>query len=216
MTKHIRDAFGLALIVFAASSCGNSGDNNKGATCTMPAACGGTLDGTWQLDSLCIQGDLVAGENGNSGLPAACNTLYQSASYVASGTVTYANGTQTSNVTKTTSTEALYRQACVTAIFGVSATLDASMCTSLQQSNIDSGRYTSVSCAYSSEGCRCELTSQSTDTSALSYTISGNRIVFTNGDPPLDYCVSGATMTFSVAYITPQGTITSVSTLHHL
>jgi hypothetical protein len=216
VTKYIRESLGLALIVFSAASCGNSDDNAKGATCAAPPACGGALDGTWQVDSICIQGNLVAVENANSGLPTACNTLYQSASYSSSGTVTYANGTQTANVTSTSSTEALYTQACATAILGVSTTLDASTCASLQQSNIDSGQYTSATCTYSSEGCRCALNSQSTDTSAVSYTISGNRIVFTNGDPPLDYCVSGKAMTFSTSYNTAQGMITSVSTLHHI
>jgi hypothetical protein len=216
MTKYVRETLRLALVVFATSSCGNSDDNNKGATCTVPAACGGTLDGTWQVDSICIQGDLEASLFAGSGLPAACNNLFRLVSYGCSGTVTYANGIQTSNVTSTISAEALYTQACVTATRGASATLDAAICTAFQQSYIASGIFTSANCAYSGEGCRCALAGQSTDTSAVSYTVSNNQIVFTNGDPPIAYCVSGTTMTSSVATPTPQGVLTTVSTMHHI
>ena len=213
MTRFIGEAFAWALIMFAASSCGNS-DDKKGASCTPPAACGGTLDGTWQLGSTCMQGDEVALLNATSGNPSACNRLYQTVSDTVSGTVTYANGTETANVTKTSVFEVLYTQACVSALRGATITLDATECANQQQSEIDSGKYTNASCAYSSQGCRCSLTTQSTDTSASPYAVSGNRIVYSNGDPPADYCVSGDTLTVSVTYDLPQGTFTSVGTAH--
>jgi hypothetical protein len=213
MTRYQKVALFHLLVVFAISSCGNS-DDKKGASCAAPAACGGTLDGTWQLDSSCVQGDEVALLNATPGNPAACSTLFQKASDSASGTVTYANGTQTSNVTKTSKYDVLYTQACVAALRGAMITLDATACATVQQSAIDSGNYTRVSCSYSSAGCPCTFVSQSTDTSTVNYTVSGTSIVYANGDPPADYCVSGNTMTLTVAFDTPQGTFTSVGTMH--
>jgi hypothetical protein len=168
------------------------------------------LDGTWQVDSLCVQGDIAA-MNANSGLPAACSTLFQSSSYAASGTVSYANGVQTSDITVIINMQVLYTQACVSAQNGVTAVLNDSVCASVQQSLISSGNFTSATCAFSNEGCRCALSSQSTDTSVAQYTISGNSIVFTNGDAPLEYCVSGRSLTISQV----SGGETTVSHFHH-
>jgi hypothetical protein len=214
MTRFIGEAFAWALIMFAASACGNS-DDKRGGSCTAPAACGGTLDGTWQVDSVCSVGNWATLANSDPSLPASCNTLYQSITYTSeSGTVTYANGTETSNVTLTSNNEVLYTQACVTALRGTLITLDAAACASIQQSAIDSGKYTSASCSYSSAGCPCTFIGQETNTDTLTYTLSGNSIVYTNGDPSADYCVSGNTMTVSVTYDMPQGRIISVGTAH--
>lgn len=109
----------------------------------------------------------------------------------------------------------LYTQSCESAANGPTAVLDASACTNFQNQQMASGNFTSVTCSYSSEGCRCALTGESTDTSSAPYTISGNQIVYSNGDPPASYCVSGTTLTESSASPSPYQNITLVATLHH-
>jgi len=54
-------SFLVQAIVFSAIAlgCGGNSSGNAG-TCNAAAPCGGTLDGTWQMDSTCVEGDLAA------------------------------------------------------------------------------------------------------------------------------------------------------------
>jgi hypothetical protein len=219
MKSYIGTGCCWAFVAITMTACGNTDDNPKtpingqSTTCPIPAACGGALDGTWQVDSVCVQGDLVAFMN--SLLPAACNTLYQSISYSGgTGTISYANGTETPNATTNSSAQLLFSSACALARYGV--TLDATACTTtIQQDVVSNEGFTSATCSYSSQGCLCAASDQSVSNSPVSYTLSGTSIVYSSGDPPAGYCVSGTTLT-EVETLSARVSVTFVSTLHRI
>jgi len=188
-----RGTLGGFLCVLATAGCGgHTGADGSGAQCEGPAPCGGNLEGTWQVDSLCVEGDLAAALNALPGTPSACNTMVQSASEAFHGTVTYANGTETIDVTADVVMEVLYTPACYSATAGVP--LSAGACSYQQQQLVAQSGYTAA-CQLEVGGCRCSASKQSQSTQVSSYTVSGSRITYTDGDDPMDYCVSGTTLT---------------------
>ncbi len=183
------------LVLLGALTWSCSSPSTRGGNCGATAACGGTLDGTWKIDSACIEGDLIAAMNASAPMPAACNGTYRSVTVVPNGTVTYANGTETSSVTTTTTADLVLTSACVSALNNTAAiTLTAATCTALQTSMTDSSKGSSATCSFSGGNCNCTLIQSQTTNDAQPYTILGNSITYSNGDDPLDYCVSGSEM----------------------
>ena len=194
------------------SNVGGSG-NTGNTTCSAAAPCGGTVDGTWQLDGVCVEGNLVAAMNATSGLPAACSTLFQTATLSGTGTVTFANGTETDNITQDMTTTAVYTSACASAIAGTAVTLNASLCATMQSSAAGQTGVTSASCSFVGSNCNCSIVYQSVTATSQAYSISGSTIMYTNGSDPIDYCVSGTTLTARQVQTNLNG-LTFVSTLH--
>ncbi len=195
-----------------ALGCGGNDNNNAGATCTAVTACGGTLDGTWTIDSVCTEGDLVGALNAmlaTEGLPAACDNMVQSATLGGTGTVTFANGSETDNITTTMTGSLLYTAACESAVAGTTVTLTASSCSTVQSTLTGaSGGFTTASCSLSGGNCACDVTQQQqAPTAPQTYTISGGTLTYTaaNGGS-MQYCVSGTSLT-------AQGTLTGLANI---
>ncbi len=180
--------------------CGGSGKGSA-TTCNSPAPCGGALDGTWQIDSVCNEGDLAAAMASQQGLPAACSQVFESASMTGTGTITLANGAQTNNVVQKIAATAVYTPECITALTQRSVTFSASICSALQQQLANSSGVSQAACSLSGSNCTCSLAYENQASSdPMSYTVSGNTVTYTSSEEaPLTYCVAGTTMTVSQA-----------------
>ena len=193
---------------------GGSGGSSSGGTCSGAVVCGGALDGTWQIDTMCVQGDWAAAMSAQMGLPAACNGVLRSVAIDhASGTLSYSAGTETANITMTVTVDFLYTQACVATFSGVTGTLDANMCASFQQAILSDGQFSKATCSYSNAGCRCVETGDQKTSNTTLYTVSSNNIVYSDGSEPMGYCVSGSTLT-ELQTSTDYPGVTMVATFH--
>ncbi len=208
----------IITLLFSLSGCSSSSTTNAGTsgTCNAPAACGGALDGTWAVDSVCVEGNLTAAMNKQLGLPSTCDTTFQSVSVGLSGTVTFANNTETDNLTQTMDAHIVYTAACESAVAGQPVTLTASICTTIQQQLMGtSGAFTTAACSLSNGSCDCTASkSEAAPTVPQPYTVSGHTITYTGTDPsdPIDYCVYGTTLTGRQTYSGLAG-IWTVTTL---
>ena len=212
MTKYLVVLIGLGAITMTAVGCG--GGSGSGGTCSGVAPCGGTLDGTWAIDSMCITGDVVAVVTADMSLPSACSSMVSSFAFEdPSGTVTYAGGNETADFTVTMSMDMQITQACASALAGSAVTMNAAMCSSMQQSLLSNGSYSSVTCSLAGSTCRCTAKQDKASSGVTGYTVSGNTIQYTDGSDPMDYCVSGATMTDR--QVSPDyGNLTMIAKLH--
>ena len=194
----------------------SAGGTGGGGTCSGAAPCGGALDGTWQMDSVCT-GDLTPATRAQLGLPAECSDSLESVSIDSMrGTLTYSVGTESSDLTMTLTMQLLFTQACLNAMAGTPVTLNASTCTSMQQSLASSGKYSTATCSYSSAACRCVVSGDQSSTNSTAYTVAGDSIVYTDGSDPVSYCVSGTTLTERQTSSTDFPGVTMVATLHRV
>ena len=193
----------------------STGTNTSTTTvnCKVPASCGGAVDGTWQIDSTCVVGDVAAVVGAKLGLPPACNDAYQSGTTSATGTLSFAGGNKSDNVTTTTNLVAEITSACASAAIGTTMTLSAALCPLLQTYLADPTAGTSATCTFTGANCNCTVVQQTTSTAQAAYSMAGNSLTFTNGDNPIDYCVAGTSMTASQASTDLNG-LTFVYTLH--
>lgn len=182
-------------------------------TCNVPAPCGGAVDGTWQIDSTCVVGDVATVLVAQLGMPPACNDAYKSSTTSSTGTLSFAGGTKSDNVTTTTNMVAEITSACASAFTGMTVTLSAAACPLLQTYLTDSTTGTTATCIFTGANCNCTVIQQTTSTAQATYSIAGNSLTFTNGANPIDYCITGTTMTASQASTDLNG-LTFVYTLH--
>ncbi|HEY5958101.1 MAG TPA: hypothetical protein VIV60_16170 [Polyangiaceae bacterium] len=167
------------------------------STCSTPTACGGTLDGTWQIIATCIDDDLAHAMQDLAALPAACSTLFQTAKLDYSGTVRYANGIETPNIRAQLDVLAIYTAACYSTLNNGTKTLDAVACSSIKEAALQAGEFTEATCTYATGECRCQYRNVAQNTESSTYTANGGQIAYANGDTPIGYCVSGTTLTES-------------------
>jgi len=208
--------FRLALIGAAACGCGSSNSTTGGAaSCGGTAPCGGTVDGTWQLDHVCTEGDLTGALESSLALPSACAGTVHSATMSATGTVVFAGGTQTDNITTTLQGTAVVSPACVAAELGSTITLSDTVCALVQAQISGTTGVTSATCSFASGNCNCSVTYTSSNPTPKAYTVSGTSITYTNGDAPTDYCVSGTTLTARQLQADPSNIYVN-STLHKI
>jgi hypothetical protein len=149
--------------VLCGGAAGGGGGNTTGAgTCNAAAACGGTLDGSWQVDGVCIEGDLSSALVASQNLPAACSNIVQSVTPTMTGTVTFADGMETDNFTQTISATVLYTEACMSA--------DARLCSChkrcrLHQRGVVLGEqysiFSTATCSLAGSNCACSMSQQS-------------------------------------------------------
>jgi hypothetical protein len=191
----------VSLVFLATAICacggGSGGGGGGGAgSCNMNPTCGGTLDGTWQMDTTCAEGDVAQMMAGQLSLPAACNGLFQTATLSLTGTAKFANGMETDNLTMTTDAKVLYTPACVGAISRTTVTLTADICTTMQSNLLKNGTFSSASCAFTGGNCACSVSNQQQSPGTpVAYTVSGGTISYTDGSSPMNYCVQGTTLT---------------------
>lgn len=204
----------------ATGGTGGSGTGDSGGVCKAVAACGGAIDGTWEVTSTCVHGDLTAVmlasmASGGNAPPAACNSLFQNFTIEMSGTVTAANGTETDNLTMTMKGKAHYTPACVSALSGTAiSALSASMCSAAESNLKSNTTFNSATCSLNAGNCDCDLTAVTKETDTSQYTTSGNQLIDPTGkNDPFDYCVSGTTLTLSQDSTDLPGTLL-VTTFH--
>jgi hypothetical protein len=192
---------------------GSGGTGGGTGSCNLNTTCGGTLDGTWQIDTTCVVGNVVDMLSGQENLPSACSNLFQTGTLSATGTVMYASGMETDNLTMTIHATVLYTSACVSALDNTTVTLTAAMCTSLQSGLLNGGHFSAATCSFTGGNCACSVVSQQqTPTTPLAYTVSGSRISYANGSSPMDYCVQGSTMSLQSV----ESGVTIFNTAHKL
>ena len=179
----------------------------------MNPTCGGTLDGTWQIDGTCIEGNVASLMAAQQNLPSACGGLFKTAMASLEGTVTFANGMETDNLTLNIDATVVYTPTCVSAINGTTIVLTAAICTTFQSALVSNQTFSSATCSFTGGNCACSVSSQSqSPTTPEAYTISGNQVVYSNGNSPMDYCVTGTTL--SVRQV--EGSVTLFNTAHKL
>ena len=211
MSNHIRFIGLLVLSGACALSCKHTNADEQAPSCGAPGACGGAVDGTWIIDATCTEGDLRGFASATADLSAGCDNAYQSATLTSTGTLAFANGTETVDVTMIIDSTVVYTPVCIGA--GTAVAVDADTCTTLQGIISGSKVNTTASCQLAGGNCSCQVT-VTTPASAktLAYSIAGGTITYSNGDPPMDYCVSGSMTT---TQLSPDlNGITVVYTLH--
>jgi hypothetical protein len=193
---HVRPGnriFKVAFVLFACS-CGGSSANNliKGTTCSGTFdACGGDPTGTWDIVSICAEGDLVSAFNAElSAKQAACSSTFTAASLAAAGSVTYAAGNVSYTGNVEVSESLSYTSACVSAVSG-GATLNASTCSQIQN-NLNNEPNTQSTCNFTTANCNCNTTVSNSPTSGT-FTASKSTITESNGSS-YEFCVNGTTM----------------------
>jgi len=190
--------FGLSLTLALLSGCDDSSTSSQGgASCASFTSCGGDIVKVWQVDSVCVEGDLVGTLNGQlSSQPPACQTIFESASLDASGTISYTASTETSDITLTGIYTAVYTQACLSAMAGSTVAVTSAICSAIQSGLSSSDPSITGTCVLSGSNCHCTLNQQlSLGTQTDGYTASGGTLTYTSGGSPASYCVNGTTLT---------------------
>jgi hypothetical protein len=207
--KHTPLLMTLAGITLSSFGCGGGGGGNM-PTCGAFSACGGDIRGTWTFEGVCAEGDITSAMMDTSGLPPECSDIIKSFSLDISGTLTYANGTETSDVTMSMSTRALYSAACLSAEAGMPVTATQPLCDTIS-SGVSSADGLTMTCTLASGGCDCNMTMSEHTQESDSYTVSGGTLIYSDGDT-LEFCVFGNKLTFRSA--TDAGAPSMQFTLH--
>jgi hypothetical protein len=177
----------VLFVVLLAAGCSSKGGEEDGA-CLSFKVCGGTPDGSWQLDSVCIDAE-VSGAFGAQWPQTSCRDAIKSNNISMTGTLTFASGSATWNVTTSENWRGIYSIPCMSDIQGASVTqADRTQCL-IQQGWLESpGLFSSVTCTILDENCDCSMSYSGTNTSTAPYTIQEATIVFSDGTPPADFC----------------------------
>lgn len=156
-------------------------------------ACGGDPTGTWELVTLCVEGDLVSGLNADMATedPACANT-FSAARLAMGGQVTYGDGNYSFDATMEMAETITYTPACVSAV-RPGLVLSASVCGQLEDGlNREPG--SKMTCSYTGTSCDCQGTLVHVNNTSGTYTVDGSTITEDSGTS-YEYCVSGGTMT---------------------
>lgn len=172
----------------------NDDSSSNGGSCASFSACGGDITGTWLVDDICVEGDLGAELAAEAGVPSKCNDLYQNIDVTVGGTVSYANGVETPNITMNMTMVAHYSEACLSDIAGQTVSMSQTICEALQSAVTNGTSITSATCALSGGACDCTLTSAPTTlTDTDTYTVTGKTLTYSGGDV-VDYCATSTTL----------------------
>jgi hypothetical protein len=189
--KHTAYWVTLAGTAIFALGCG--GGSGSIPTCGVFQACGGDLTGTWTFDGMCGEGDIATSMMDTSGLPPECSDIIKSFSMNISGTLIYANGTETSDVNMTMTARAVYSSACINAEAGTSVAVSQALCDAMS-SGMSSTDGPTMTCKLASGGCDCNMTMSQSAQESDTYTVSGSTLTYSGGDT-IEFCVSGTKLT---------------------
>jgi hypothetical protein len=146
-------------------------------------------------------------------LPAVCHDLFQSVTETMTGTVTFANGVETDNLSRTINASLLFTEACMSADVGYAVVISAAACTSVGPYLVSDQQFSTATCSLAGSNCACSASQQmQLPTTPQAYVVSGNTVTYSGGGSPMDYCVSGTTLTVRVV----DSGATLVITLHKL
>jgi hypothetical protein len=150
-------------------------------TCPSFAACGGTLDGTWDYEKGCL-GDLF------KTVRQACPQLDTTGlkANVKGSIYFLAAGALERDVTSSVSGKITFPESCATTLGQTCDSVEALFKTDFP--NID--------CTKVSTNCDCTASRTETNTAATTYTVTGNSVKTADGDE-YDFCVAGSALTYS-------------------
>jgi hypothetical protein len=201
-SMRLRTAICIVAFAFGLAGCGSGGSKGTGGapggSCTAVTACGGDIEGTWEITSTCTIGDvnefmIVLAAKAGTALPAACESFFEDFTLEMSGSVSFANGSIVNNTTTNIKGTEHNTPACLSATSGTSVSaISASACSSIKTRLTKS----SGTCSVTAGNCDCSVSIVDNDTSSGTYAIQGNQLVL---DPAgqaksLDFCVSGETL----------------------
>jgi hypothetical protein len=166
-------------------------------TCSAPAACGGDLSGTWQIQDDCLPTQTDAACSG-------ANFSLNADTLSATGTVEFdADGTE--HFSENVSLK--YTVSGPSSCLGSNCEDSGS---DLSSALVAAGyQISNTSCASKGALCDCTLDATAAQSSQVSYTTSGSNLVQTlNGTQTTStFCVSGTTLTI----VSPQGEVTTAT-----
>ena len=188
---------------------GHSGTGGAPSSCTNVAPCGGSVVGTWNVQSSCltVSGNLDLAQAGlNCPAPPVSGSLHVTGSFTANADTTYSDGTTTTGTEQFTLVPAcLLLSGTTTDCDGITVPIQGGL------------GFKSLSCTKAGSGCDCTgtieqaggfgLLSPAPSTSG-NYSSSSNTLTVTGdaGDAKYSYCVSGSTLT-----VTPQSATATVT-----
>jgi hypothetical protein len=187
----------LSALALLSSCSGNTTTDSTPPSCGPFTACGGAIEGNWQIDDVCVEGDLLGMINAqsNPSVPAACQNIAKTATLKASGTFGYASGTETSNLSMTVVCTTVYSQACLSAARGGVTTATPSVCATVQSGINASGSGTVAICSVAGADCSCSITQPITGGPQTDgYAVSGGTLSYTSGSGSVSFCVQGTTL----------------------
>jgi hypothetical protein len=181
----------VALLVGGCSPKSGTGD---APACPSFKACGGLPDGSWQLDSVCLDADVSGAFSAQWPQPS-CRNAITSSTLSMTGTLTFASGSSTWNVTTSQTWRGIYSIACMSEIQGAPvAEADRTQCYVQQGWLAKPGIFSSVECAILDQNCDCNMSYSGTNTSTVPYTIQEATLSFSDATPPAAFCADGDTL----------------------
>ncbi len=195
-----------ALIAVAACACGDDTTSVvSGGTCEQPLhACGGSVDGTWHVESVCYDPSFRASLEPDQ---AACKGAVRRFDTQASATMKFSGGTLSQSFTLSIDAEAVWTAECLRAMVGSSTVDLRSSCAAIQSNYESNGVFQHAACSASATDCSCHLQSvPMMDMSAGSYVVQGNDIVDVSTGDQIPYCVQASAL--NMAFASSDGTVT--------
>src|SRR5688572_652564 len=190
---------GLAFLITLFVGCkGSGGVEGTGAgSCMMPAACGGDVVATWNVQDICL--DDASGFVQQGIDEPECQDAFAEVEVDATGTMTFtADGMLTTDVSLAIGMHVVWTKPCLMALNPQLANLEiGSACTMLMSSTAMSDMFESAQCRVVGVNCECdvELVPRAM-TSTGTYTLAGNQLI-DEDSTPADYCVAGNTLTMT-------------------
>jgi hypothetical protein len=202
----------LALIALILTNCKyktaeDTSNGGGGDSCMSFLACGGDPTGTWNINGICLKGDLNAEMFAETNLPVDCSDIFQNAAISASGSITYANSTETLNFDTTITATAQYTESCLSAVLGQPSTMDSTTCNDLQTQWSSRVNVDSASCSLIGTTCSCAISETLSVNKTNGYTIDIDALNYMNGSSS-EFCVSGVTL--SILKPSLYGTLSGV------
>lgn len=171
----------VALIAwsFAVPGCGDddSGENS----CGSAEPCGGDLEGTWQLDEVCQQGDALT--KIDSGDPH-CAGMHESVLYQYSGTISFESGLYNPSISQTLTSQLRLTPECH------GGALDEETCASIESSFRNSDQPTVANCVMDGKDCLCRTTTTYTEDGSEPYVVHAEHLLLTKTRQEYEYCVN--------------------------
>lgn len=199
------------------ASGGGAGASGGGAgvtgdrSCPAFAPCGGSLDGTWRVEDICISN--AAELAGMAIDDPACSNLFVGGETSGSGSMTFQDGIATSNAVLTMDLHLVWTLPCLRAATGASSIDIAATCTNIDQNYANDPDFTAGSCMLVGQTCDCIVSAERNFSLGDSYTVTGSEITFAGDPSETTYCVSGSMLRFSSRAPTGSGTASGTITL---
>ncbi len=152
-------------------ACGGSGNTSVTCNTLSPDDCGGSISGTWALQSQCGSASVPL-----TGLPTACTGSALTATPATpSGTASFTSGSYNANLEVSFAVATKLSAACVSTLAPGADV--ATTCNDIAQAS--SGNGLELSCTAANGGCDCSGTAAQTLTESGTYATSGSQVTLT-------------------------------------